>query len=425
MKKILKVMLILIVLIIVCLCIMIIVVHNNKTKNNGNTNVNSDEFTINIESEDHDVQSDQEVIKVEKCIEYYINYLKDNNNEAIGMVLDKNYKKSRELKQLKSQVMDANIDSDTEIENYKFIATKMKKKEKDLDKAVYFVSGKSFSPDYSSVAECNFTVIIDDEQRVFSIIPENMEGNENYQYNWNIQLDQENYYNRIENENISNDDVILKYFEYYKGLAQNNYKQAFELLDTEYRKERFDDNVEKYNKYLQDIQIENITMEKYDIETDDDITEYIAKNDDNSYYIFRVKSPMNISILLDTYTVDIQQFVKKYTNAGEQQKIGMNAEKVISALNTKDYNYIYKKLDDQFKKNNFGTLEEFENYMKQNLNGIFDATYYNATKKNEVYEQPVTLKPKDSSDNDDNTKKLTIIMKLKEGTDFVMSFSIN
>ena len=95
MKKILKVMLILIVLIIVCLCIMIIVVHNNKTKNNGNTNVNSDEFTINIESEDHDVQSDQEVIKVEKCIEYYINYLKDNNNESIGMVLDKNYKKSR------------------------------------------------------------------------------------------------------------------------------------------------------------------------------------------------------------------------------------------------------------------------------------------------------------------------------------------
>ena len=58
-------------------------------------------------------------------------------------------------------------------------------------------------------------MIIDDEQRVFSIIPENMEGNENYQYNWNIQLDQENYYNRIENENISNDDVILKYFEYY------------------------------------------------------------------------------------------------------------------------------------------------------------------------------------------------------------------
>ena len=98
----------------------------------------------------------------------------------------------------------------------------------------------------------------------------------------------------------------------------------------------------------------------------------------------------------------------------------MNTDKLIKAINRKDYDYIYKKLDQNFAANNFGSLEKFENYMNQNLNAIYEATYYNSSKENNVYVQPVTLKVKDS----DEQKSLNIIMKLKEGTDFVMSFSI-
>ncbi|MEI3356936.1 MAG: hypothetical protein V8R81_08105 [Clostridia bacterium] len=58
--------------------------------------------------------------------------------------------------------------------------------------------------------------------------------------------------------------------------------------------------------------------------------------------------------------------------------------------------------------------------MNQNFNAIYEATYYNSSKENNVYVQPVTLKVKDS----DEQKSLNIIMKLEEGTDFVMSFSI-
>ena len=129
---------------------------------------------------------------------------------------------------------------------------------------------------------------------------------------------------------------------------------------------------------------------------------------------------MNISILLDTYTKDIYQFINEYNNTNEQTKVGMNSEKIIMALNSKDYKYIYKKLDQDFANNNFGSLEGFENYMNQNFNAIYEATYYNSSKENNVYVQPVTLKVKDS----DEQKSLNIIMKLEEGTDFVMSFSI-
>ena len=108
----------------------------------------------------------------------------------------------------------------------------------------------------------------------------------------------------------------------------------------------------------------------------------------------------------------------KYNKANETTKIGMNTDKIIKAINRKDYDYIYKKLDQDFANNNFGSLEGFENYMNQNFNAIYEATYYNSSKENYVYVQPVTLKVKDS----DEQKSLNIIMKLEEGTDFVMSF---
>ena len=129
---------------------------------------------------------------------------------------------------------------------------------------------------------------------------------------------------------------------------------------------------------------------------------------------------MNYKLYLDDYTVDIEEFLDKYNKANETTKIGMNTDKIIKAINRKDYDYIYKKLDQDFANNNFGSLEGFENYMNQNFNAIYEATYYNSSKENNVYVQPVTLKVKDS----DEQKSLNIIMKLEEGTDFVMSFSI-
>ena len=418
MKKSLKIMFFIVIFIIICICVAIFIMNNKKKNEVEKSNISTDEYSIKINTEIEKVQSNQEVFCVEKCIEYYINYLREGNLDAIRKVLESNYSGINDIKNLREQVID--ISNDEQIENYKFIALKMDKKEKDLDRAIYFVEGKSVSNDYMQEKECEFTVVIDRVQNVFAIIPENLEENQRYEYNWDIQPDQENFYNKFEDNVVSDKDIIVKYFEYYKGLAQYDYKQAFELLDEEYREERFNDDVEEYHKYLQDIQIENVSIKQYKTEIEDNVTEYIAKNDNNTYYIFYENEPMNISILLDTYTKDIYQFINEYNNTNEQTKVGMNSEKIIMALNSKDYKYIYKKLDQDFANNNFGSLEGFENYMNQNFNAIYEATYYNSSKENNVYVQPVTLKVKDS----DEQKSLNIIMKLEEGTDFVMSFSI-
>ena len=69
---------------------------------------------------------------------------------------------------------------------------------------------------------------------------------------------------------------------------------------------------------------------------------------------------------------------------------------------------------------NFDTVEKFESYMRENLPSHYELTYSNYSEENDTKIQEVVFKDMDS----DEQKTLNIIMKLKEGTDFVMSFSI-
>ena len=142
-----------------------------------------------------------------------------------------------------------------------------------------------------------------------------------------------------------------------------------------------------------------------------------------NYYILNETAMMQYSILLDTYTTISEEFKKKYDEGKEQVKVGMNTEKIIQALNLKDYKYIYNKLDNQFKNNNFDTLEKFKDYMQQHYPDTYDVQYSNIEidDKSQIYMQPITLISKQTDQEINNT----IIMKLNDNYDFVMSFNID
>jgi hypothetical protein len=46
---------------------------------------------------------------------------------------------------------------------------------------------------------------------------------------------------------------------------------------------------------------------------------------------------MDYKLILDEYTIDLPEFTEKYKKAAPQEKVGMNIEKIISAINNKDY----------------------------------------------------------------------------------------
>lgn len=138
------------------------------------------------------------------------------------------------------------------------------------------------------------------------------------------------------------------------------------------------------------------------------------------YYIFKENSAFQFSIILDTYSIDLPEFIEKYESATTQEKVALNLEKVIEAINEQDYKYVYNKLNETFKKNNFDTLEKFEKYMKNNFYEENEASYLSFNEISETYTYSVKIKDAES----EKYKTKNFVMKLGEGTDFEMSFGI-
>lgn len=50
---------------------------------------------------------------------------------------------------------------------------------------------------------------------------------------------------------------------------------------------------------------------------------------------------MNFTVILDTYTIDLPEFTEKYTKASDEEKVLLNIQKGFTAINDKDYRYVY------------------------------------------------------------------------------------
>ena len=129
---------------------------------------------------------------------------------------------------------------------------------------------------------------------------------------------------------------------------------------------------------------------------------------------------MNYSVILDTYTIDLPQFLEKYNSANTVQRVGYNIQKCLDAINDADYTYVYNKLDSQFKNNSYPTEKDFTNSIKSKLFETNKVSSVSSSNEGNIYVYKMVIE-----DKNDQTKKqnLTVIMKLLEGTDFTMSFS--
>ena len=208
-------------------------------------------------------------------------------------------------------------------------------------------------------------------------------------------------------------DLLSKYQSevlYDQEIAYNN-------LNEEYRNNRFG-SFDNFMTYARQNIIRNVKLKlaKYQINNYDGYKQYVCQDGDDNYYIFNEKGVMNYSLLLDTYTVNIPKFTEKYDKADDQVKVGMNIEKILSAIKEKDYNYIYNKLDDTFKKNNFDSVDKLKEYIQKTFTS--DKVTYNEFKNlGGIYTYKLLI-------NGNSDSNVTIIMQLNDNYDFKMSFSV-
>jgi len=117
----------------------------------------------------------------------------------------------------------------------------------------------------------------------------------------------------------------------------------------------------------------------------------------------------------------LHEFLEKYNKSRDEIKVGLNMEKVLEAINHKDYEYVYNKLDESYRNNTFGNLQQFEQFIKTKFYNRSDLEYLSNSIEGNVH--MYTIKIKDM-ENEENSNQTRIMMKLKEGTDFILTFEM-
>ena len=121
---------------------------------------------------------------------------------------------------------------------------------------------------------------------------------------------------------------------------------------------------------------------------------------------------------LDSYTIESQENIQKYNTLTDTNKVSANIRKIIEAINNKDYNYIYNKLNEEYKNNKFPNINQLINYINNNFYDVNLVGNGTAELEANVYIAKIQI-----TSNKSEIKQVTILVRLLEGTDFEISFS--
>lgn len=240
----------------------------------------------------------------------------------------------------------------------------------------------------------------------------------------NIEFDidsvKSNENNKFSYTNVSEEQLVRLYFSDYKELLENDPEALYDKLSTEYATARFI-NKDNFIAYVEKNinELSGASAGQYLINTYDGYTEYVIKDQYENTYVFKAEGIMDYELTLDTYTIISNTFKNTYDGADDQGKTMLNCDKWIQMLNNRDYTSAYNVLDETFRNNNFGSVDNFENYMRQNYGEHYDVEFGDFSNEGNTYVQPLTLTTISGSG---ENKEITIIMRLNENYGFTMSF---
>lgn len=357
--------------------------------------------------------------------EDFNNMLKDNF-DIIYSILDKEYIDYYKI--TKNNILEYFEKDYTNSEFYIYSIYK-----RDLNENIlqYIVYGKIRKIEENKMEPYGFIINIDKSNITFSMylydymIKEDIleDKIENVNKVTSITNIEKNEYNIYQTTTIDKETSIKEYFNQYKYALLYDEDRAYDLLDDEYKNKRFKSKAE-FSKYVKSnlAELYRAMIEKYKIDNKNEYIQYTYIDQNEKYYIFKITSPMNYKVILDTYTLDLPEFLDKYNSANEQGKCALNIQKFMDAINSYDYNYAYNCLSEGFKTNYFATVQDFKEYIESTLYTKNEVSYESFEEQTGLYKYKVKITNKE---NDQESITKTFIVKLNDGTDFEMSFNVD
>ena len=427
---------VLIIIIIVIISIILVTIYKfNQEGTDFNNNTEFEQIDTYIANTNiTEVKNRNKYFAVQKIVNLYFYYIQEMNGD-IPYHLDEQYKDEvlqeqkeeglKVIKEMSNEYLKDKSNSEVQREgkrysNYDIKIKNMDMMEKSSNINIYFVN--------ILIEDKTFEIVVktDSFNMTFTIFPNSfVEANNGNRENMINKISDENIkknnYNQYNFINITDEYMAKLYFNEYKKQVEQNVQKAYQLLDYNYASKRFG-SLLSFTNYIQNIVKEDIQIKEYMVNKNDEYTEYICKDQYSNLYIFKETAVMKYTLTLDTYTLEQPKFNEEYKKTTNQKKVMMNIDKFFQMINAKDYKAAYAVLNDEFKNNYFKTEEDFENYIKQRVFLYNDVEYVSYQDEiSSIYKYDLNIKNRlDNSQEFD----FSIIMQLKEGTDFVMSFSL-
>lgn len=236
-----------------------------------------------------------------------------------------------------------------------------------------------------------------------------------------LQINDKNTY-EINNLDTSTQACIKELFRRYKFDLLMDVEHLYQILNEEYRKERFP-NFEDLTQYIHenksDLYLDSI--EEYNVKNYDSYVQYTGKGQEDKYYIFDIQNLMTYTLFMDNYTIVTIEEEYNAVLPNPQAKYCIN--RVIQAINDKNYEFVYEKLNPVLRNNYYRNREDFEEFIH---NHFYDKNDYEIEEEyliisSDVYQYNVKII--DATGQEISYKRLTMTVTLKENTDFVISIT--
>ena len=197
-------------------------------------------------------------------------------------------------------------------------------------------------------------------------------------------------------------------------------EHLYSILEIDYKNAKYS-NLEDLKKYINDNRTDLYLdmISEYKVVNYNEYVEYRAICNSQRNYVFNAKNMMDYTVSLDNYSVVQNKDTYNAFLPAAQAKYCV--DRVVQALNYKDYDFVYSKLNPVQKNNYYKNVNEFKNYLSK---ALYEQNSYEIDDNyliisDNVYQFTVTIR--DATGGEFTYSKFTMAVTLKDDADFTIS----
>lgn len=299
-KYIIGILIILLIILVVILINIGKIINNIVIEEEPYDNTIPQDTEIELQNNVHKEVNDYKFFGINDFIVQFLEHVNSKNSKIVYNLLDDEYKNQNNIEDIIK-----NINKNGKFNN--FYMQELYKREFETN-YIYYAKGvlEFIDNQEQLLSNMYFQIYIDNNNRTAAI---KILTEEQYEQeivyisnNVNEKIITKNENNNYEEPILTNYDLAQRYIRDYIFKLQNDIEQAFYLLDTDYRENQFNNNLEIFKQYIQENKekLYDIKIYECNSQISNDYIQYIIKDFSGNTYVIKRKNVMDYSIILES-----------------------------------------------------------------------------------------------------------------------------